>query len=121
MNPSKRTDLFLQVVDLPAEAFVVPLEPVRLVLELFLQCGLDEGGTAEEPDREREEDRDDRHDVVPERDHSSSLRSNSHWRNCSNSCETYRRSGGETATTAAIATIAAATRSTASRVRIRDE
>ena len=120
-EPVQRGRLVAQVADLLRPVLQVVAEAIGLVLELLLQRGLHERRATQEPDREREEDRDDRHDVVPERDHSSSFRSNSHWRNCSNSCETYSRSGGETTTTAATATSAAATRRNASRVRIRGE
>ena len=114
-NPFSAADLVAQVADLLGPVLQIVAEAIGLVLELLLQRGLHERRATQEPDREREEDRDDRHDVVPERDHSSSFRSNSHWRNCSNSCETYSRSGGETTTTAATATSAAATRRNASR------
>ena len=60
-----------------------------------LQRRLDERPAPEQAEREREEDGDDRDDVVPERDHTRSRSSNSHWRNCSNSWITYSRSGGE--------------------------
>ena len=103
------TQLVAEVADLLGAILEVIAEAIGLILKLFLQRGLHERRAAQEPDREREEDRDDRHDVVSERDHRSSFRSNSHWRNCSTSCETYSRSGGETTTTAAIVTSAAAT------------
>src|SRR4029453_13515414 len=117
----QRGELVPEVADLLGARLEIVAEAIGLILELFLERGLHERRAAQEPDREREEDRDDRHDVVPERDHRSSFRSNSHWRNCPTSGETYSRSGGETTTTAAIANSAAATSRNASRERILGE
>jgi hypothetical protein len=115
-----RGELRPDVVDLLSKVGVRPLQILRLVLELLLQHRLDERAAAEQPDREREEDRHDRDDVVPKGDHSNPFSSNSHCRNCSKSWITYRRRGGDTTITAAIAAIAAPTRNSPSRVRIRD-
>ena len=77
-EPVQRGHLVAQVADLLRPVIQIVAEAIGLVLELLLQRRLHERRATQEPDREREEDRDDRHDVVSERDHSSSFRSNSH-------------------------------------------
>jgi hypothetical protein len=59
------------------------LEGVRLALELFDKPVADHGGTGEDAERESEDHRDDRHEVIPPTDHTTFLnQSRNAWKFC---------------------------------------